>query len=79
MHYHTVKDKKLEEAKKYLLERFDSIEFFIEYENNIKKKIKIHDKNYEAHIIIDNDENVKLCDVVFVNIKKHNNINCIIL
>ena len=78
MYYHTLKNKKLEEAKLYLSDRYNSIEFIIEYENDIFKTTKLHSKDYEALIIIDTNNNVKSCSVKYINKIKSNN-SCIII
>ena len=77
LYFHTQKNKKLEDVKKYLLDRYDSIEFIIEFENDIIRTYKIHTKNYEARIIIDSDEIVKSCSVKYMN--KIKDKQCIIL
>lgn len=75
-YFHTLKDKKLEEVKRYLLDQFDSIEFIEEFENDIIRTSKIHNKKYEALIIIDSNEIVKSCSVKYLNTTTN---NCIIL
>jgi hypothetical protein len=50
-YFHNVKNKKLEDVKTYLLDRYDSIEIIIDFENDIIRTSKIHTKNYEAKII----------------------------
>ena len=77
IYFHNVKNKKLEDVKTYLLDRYDSLEFIIEFENDIIRTSKLHTKNYEAKIIIDSDENVKSCSVKYLNKIKDN--RCIIL
>lgn len=77
IYFHNVKNKKLEDVKIYLLDRYDSLEFIIEFENDIIRTSKLHTKNYEAKIIIDSDENVKSCSVKYLNKIKDN--KCIIL
>lgn len=78
MQYHTLKNKKLEDVKKYLLELYDSIEFIIESENDIIKTSKLHTKNYEAKIIVDSNDAVKLCYVKIIKKSSPQN-NCIIV
>jgi hypothetical protein len=79
LYFHTQKNKKIEEVKRYLLDRYDSIEFIVEFENDIIRTSKIHTKNYEALIIIDSNEIVKSCSVKYLNKITHNTNNCIIL
>lgn len=78
VYFHTLKDKKLDDVKKYLLDRYDSIEFIEEFENDIIRTSKIHNKNFEALIIVNSDNIVKLCSVKYINKIKSNN-TCIIL
>jgi len=78
MHFHAQTGKKLEDVKKYLLERYDSIEIVIELENDIVKITKLHNKNFEGKIIINTNDIVTSCFVKYINKIKHNN-NCIIL
>lgn len=75
IYFHNVKNKKLEDVKTYLSERYDSIEFIIEFENDIIRINKIHTKNYEARIIIDSYDNVKSCSVKYLNKFKDNKCN----
>jgi hypothetical protein len=77
MQYHTLKNKKLEDVKKYLLDSYDSIEFIIESENDIIKTSKLHTKNYEAKIIVDSNDKVILCYVKIIK-KIQRNDKCII-
>ena len=77
IYFHNVKNKKLEDVKTYLLDRYDSLEFIIDFENDIIRTSKIHTKKYEARIIIDSDENVKSCSVKYLNKIKDN--KCLIL
>jgi hypothetical protein len=79
MYYHTQKNKKLDDVKKFLLERYDFIEFIIEYENDIIKINKIHRKNYEALIIVDTNDIVKSCSVKYLDKLKNKKNNCNIL
>ena len=79
VYFHNLKDKKLDYVKKFLLDRFDSIEFIIEFENDIIKTYKIHRKKYEAKIIIDSDENVKSCSVKYLHKNFYKSYQCIIL
>jgi hypothetical protein len=78
VYFHTLKDKKLDDVKKYLLDRYDSIEFIEEFENDIIRTSKIHNKNFEALIIINSDNIVKSCSVKYLNKIKSNN-TCTIL
>jgi len=72
------KNKKIDDVKKYLLDRFDSIEFIVEFENDIIRTSKIHTKKYEALIILDSNDIVKSCSVKYINKNKLNN-TCTIL
>lgn len=76
MHYHTQKNKKLEDVKKFLLERYDSIEFIIEYENDVMRLSKIHGKNFEALIIVDTNDIVKSCSVIYLDKIKRQQHKC---
>lgn len=78
MEYHTLKNKKLEYVKKYLLELYDSIEFIIEFENDIIKTSTFHTKKYEAKIIVDSNDKVKSCYVKLIKKSSPQN-NCIIV
>ena len=77
VYFHTQKNKKLDDVKKYLLDKYDSIEFIVEFENDIIRTSKLHTKNYEAQIIIDSDEIVKSCSVKYLNKIKDN--KCLIM
>jgi hypothetical protein len=77
IYFHNLENKKLDEVKKYIMDRYDSIEFIIEFENNIIHINKMHTKNYEARIIIDLNNNVKSCYVKYLHKIKNN--NCMIL
>ena len=79
IYFHNLKNKKLEDVKTYLLDRFDSIEFIVEFENDIIRINKIHTKKYESKIIIDLDENVKSCYVKYLHKNFYKSYQCIIL
>ena len=78
LNFHMQKNKKIDDIKKYLLDKFDSIEFIVEFENDIIRTSKLHTKKYEALIIIDSNEIVKSCCVKYINKIKPNN-TCTIL
>jgi hypothetical protein len=79
VYFHTLKDKKLDDVKKYLLDRFDSIEFIEEFENDIIRTSKIHNKNFEALIIINSDNIVKSCCVKYLHKNIYKSYKCNIL
>jgi hypothetical protein len=77
LYFHAQRNKKLDNVIKYLSERYDSIEFIVEIEDDIVKTSKIHSKNYEALIIVDANNIVQTCSVKYLN--KIKDKKCIIL
>lgn len=52
IYFHNVKNKKLEDVKTYLLDRYDSLEFIIDIENDIITTSKIHSKNTKLELLL---------------------------
>jgi len=78
MNYHTLIGLKLDKVKKYISERYSSIEFNVQYEDDIVKTLTHHDKKYEALIIINIHNVVKSCVVKLCNKNSYKNKSCII-
>lgn len=79
IYFHNLEGKNIEEVKNFLLDRFDSLEFIIDFENDIIRTYKIHTKKYEARIFIDINNIVKSCSVKYLHKNFYKSYQCIIL